>query len=77
MKGVVAMGNHLLGIVIGVTSGLDAKVTEHGVRFPSSKQLHSVGIDSSTQESSGSTRLERLGGDLVRWDSRELLAGTG
>ena len=37
VKGVGAMIQHLLSIVVGVSGCLDAEVAEHGVGFPASQ----------------------------------------
>ncbi len=51
-EGVGAVVEHLLGECAG--RSLDAKITEHGIRLPTAKELDVVGVDSGAEEG-GST----------------------
>ena len=62
-EGVGAVVQHELRIVVGMRGSLDAQVAQHGVRLPAAKELDSVFVDASTEESSGPTRPQGTGGE--------------
>ena len=55
-EGVGTMVEHELGTVVGMGSGLDAQVAEHGLGFPKSKELDGVRVHSGTEQGCGPTR---------------------
>lgn len=50
------MVQHLLRKVVGVDVGLDAKVAEHGVGFPSAEEHDDVGVNVGAEEGGGAAR---------------------
>ena len=62
-EGVGAMVKHTLGEVLGVNVGLDPEVAEHGVRFPTAKELDGILVNVGAEESSCSPRSETAGGE--------------
>ena len=63
VEGVGTMVEHLLGIVELQGGSLNAKVAEHGVRFPSAQELDGILVNAGAQESSGATRAKGSGTD--------------
>ncbi len=76
-EGVVAMVEHALGVVAALSGGLDAQVSEHGVRFPSAEELDVVRVDVGAEEGSGPTRSERASAEKVGLDASGGLKGSG
>jgi len=60
-EGVGAMVEHLLGEVGTVDVCLDAKIAEHGVRFPPTEELDDIRVDVGAEEGGGTTRAETAG----------------
>ena len=58
MEGVRAVVEHSLRVAVGVGGGLDAQVSEHGVRLPATKELDSVRVYAGAEESGGAARPE-------------------
>ena len=71
------MVQHLLRIVVGQHSGLDAKVAEHGIGFPSTEQLDGVFVYSCTQQGGCASRTEGTGTDELRVDTSSVRDSTG
>ena len=76
-KGVAAMAQHALGVVMRVCGRLDMKVMEHRVRLPAAKELDGVLIHASAEEGSGATRAERPSQDEGRVNAGGLLEEAG
>ena len=57
------MVEHFLGKVGPEDVGLDAQITEHGIRFPSAKELDDILVDVRTEERCGSSGTEATGGE--------------
>jgi len=55
------MVEHLLGEVGTMDVCLDAKIAEHGVRFPPTEELDDIRVDVSTEKGGGTTRSETAG----------------
>ena len=77
MEGVGAMVEHQLGIVVGLSSGLDAQVAEHGVGFPTAEELDSVFVNSSTEKSGSSTWAERTSANELGVNTSDVLEVLG
>ena len=54
-EGAGAMIEHLLGQMMRVGGGLNAKAAEHGIGLPSSEELDVVFVDTRAEEDSGPT----------------------
>jgi hypothetical protein len=62
-KGVAACCEHTLGQVVVVGMSSDAKVPQHSVRFPATKELDDVAVDTSAEQGCGPTRSEAARGE--------------
>ena len=77
VEGVGSVVEHDLGEMLGGASGLDLQVAKHGIRSPASQEAGDGGVDVATEEGSGAPGAKGAGGDFVRGNSSELLAGSG
>ena len=71
------MIKHLLGQMMRVGGGLNAKAAEHGVGLPSSEELHVVFVDTRTEWGSGSTWAQGAAAQQVGLDASVLLDAFG
>ena len=69
-EGVATGLEHLLGERMGVGLRRNAEVTEHGVGFPTAKELDDVGVDVGAQEGCGPTGANAARREQVRSDAR-------
>ena len=76
-KGVGAMVQHLLGVVVGDGSSLDAQVAEHGVGFSAAQELDSIFVDAGAEEGSGPSRAKGAGREKVKGHAGFVLDGLG
>ena len=64
-EGVGAMVEHFLGKVGPEDVGLDAQIAEHGIRFPSAKELDDILVNVRTEERCGPSGTEATGGERL------------
>lgn len=70
-------GEHALSQVGVVGVSGDAKVTQHGVRFPAPEELDHVGVHSSTEQGGGPTGAEAAGAEQSGVDASGVDEGCG
>ena len=71
------MIEHELGEVDLEVGSLDAQVAKHGIRLPTAKELDGVRVHSSTEEGSGTTRVEGAGRQEGGVNARDVSEGVG
>ena len=69
------MGEHYIGVSGGEATWLHEEVEEDGIRLPVTEGLDGSLVDSHDKEGGGSTGLEAVGFNAVRWDVGDVVNG--